>query len=86
MKIYQIQYQQTEVYTVFPCNNYLGGGFYNPKPAAYVYGLVDKTEVVKTNDIKKEIERIKKKALGFKSPGIFPNMKAEFVLKNIKIL
>lgn len=86
MKKYQIKYQQTEIYTVYPCNRYLGGGFYNPSPATFEYGLVDKTGLVETNDIKKEVEKIKKRAEGFKSPGIFPDMRAEFVLKDVRPL
>ena len=76
MKTYQIKYKQTEIWNQFNYN----------MPFSYNYGLADKTEVVETNNIKSEIEKIKKKALAFKSPGIFPNMKSEFVLKSVKPL
>ena len=75
MKTYQIKYQQTGIW-----QETNGGPYY------YMYGLINKTEVVKTNNIIKEIAKIKKLAESFKSPGIFPNMKAEFVLKDVKKL
>jgi hypothetical protein len=76
MKIYQIKYQQTEIFN--------DGGYNNILPF-YKYDLVDKTEVIKTNDITAEIAKIKKRAESFKS-SIFPNMKSKFVLKDVVLL
>jgi hypothetical protein len=73
MKTYQIKYQK------------VGVKLPNNTKSTDDYRLVDITEIIKTNDLKMEIEKLKTEALKFKS-NIFPNLKGEFILKDVSIL